>query len=114
MKPLLVTYYAAPPFFARKFVNEEYCRFFDVKPEQVIGRSCLESTPEPKREQVAKKIDYCVENDSVLVSVETSIKPDGTTSLIRWVDIPVKDRTGKIVEILALCRIDARSVTDER
>jgi PAS domain-containing protein len=99
---ILVTFYVDPPFFTRKFVNEEYCRFFSVKPQQVIGRSCLKSTPQKNREQVCRKIDYCVENDAVLVSVEASIKPDGTSSLIRWVDIPVKDKTGKIIEILAI------------
>lgn len=99
---ILVTYYADPPLFTRKFVNEEYCRFFSVRPEQVVGRSCLESTPEQNRGRVIKKIDYCIENDAVLVSVETSMKTDGTASLVRWVDVPVKDRTGKIIEILAI------------
>lgn len=113
---ILVTYYVDPPFFTRKFVNEEYCRFFNVNLEQVVGRSCLESTPDKNRKQVRKKIDYCVENDAVLVSVEPSIKPDGTSSLVRWVDIPVKDKTGKIIEILAIGTpmADRRKTSDRR
>ena len=101
-KAILVTYYADPPFFTRKSVNEEYCRFFNVRPEQVIGRSCLETTPERNRSQVQKKIETCVENDAVVVTIETTLLPDGTTSLIRWVEAPVKDRTGKIIEIVAI------------
>ncbi len=113
---ILVTYYTDPPFFTRKFVNEEYCSFFNVKWEQVVGRSCLESTPEQNREQVCKKIDYCIDNDAVLISVESSIKPDGTASLIRWVDVPIKDRTGKIIEMLAVGTPmqDRRKTSDRR
>ena len=113
---ILVTYYADPPFFTRKFVNEEYCRFFSVKAQQVVGRSCLESTPEKNRQQVRQKIDYCIENDAVLVSVEPNIMPDGTTTLMRWVDIPVKDRTGKIIEMLAIGTpmSDRRKTADRR
>ena len=101
-KAILVTYYADPPFFTRKFVNQEYCEFFNVTPKQVVGQSCLETTPEKNRDQVVKKIENCVENDTVLISIETAIKPDGSTCLIRWVDTPVKDRTGKIIEIVAV------------
>jgi PAS domain S-box-containing protein len=101
-KTILVTYYADPPFFTRKSVNREYCEFFNVRPEQVIGRSCLETTPDKSRDQVQKKIENCVESDTVLISIETAIKPDGTTALIRWVDTPVKDKTGKIIEIVAV------------
>lgn len=101
-KALLVTYYADPPFFTRKSVNEEYCRFFKVRPEQVIGRSCLETTPEKNRSHVQKKIEACIENDAVLVSIEPTLMSDGTTALMRWVEAPVKDRTGKIIEIVAI------------
>ena len=101
-KAILVTYYVDPPFFTRKYVNQEYCEFFSVRPEQVIGRSCLETTPEKNHGQVQKKIENCVENDTVLISIETAIKPDGTTCLMRWVDTPVKDKTGKIIQIVAI------------
>jgi len=100
--PIMVTYYADPPVFTRGSVNDEYCRFFDVIPEQVIGRSCLETVPENNREQVHKKIEYCIQNDAVLISIESVIKPNGTISVIRWVDVPVKDRTGKIIKMLAI------------
>ncbi|MBI5581451.1 MAG: PAS domain-containing protein [Deltaproteobacteria bacterium] len=101
-KAIMVTYYVDPPFFTRKSVNEEYCRFYNVRPEQVIGRSCLETTPEKNRNQVQKKIEACVENDAVLVTIEPTMMPDGTASLIRWVEAPVKDRTGKIIEVVAV------------
>jgi PAS domain S-box-containing protein len=99
---MLVTYYADPPFFTRKSVNQEYCKFFNVTPEQVIGRSCLETTPDKNRDQVQKKIENCVESDTVLISIEPAIKPDNTIALIRWVDTPVKDKTGTIIEIVAV------------
>jgi PAS domain S-box-containing protein len=101
-KPLLVTYYADPPFFTRASVNDEYCKFFGVKREQVLGRSCLETTPEIYREKVREKIDHCIQNNAVRDSVETVIKPDGTTALIRWVETPVKDKTGKIIKMAAI------------
>ncbi|MBI5578599.1 MAG: PAS domain-containing protein [Deltaproteobacteria bacterium] len=101
-RAILVTYYADPPFFTIKFVNQEYCELFNVKPEQVVGRSCLERAPAEHRDQVQKKIEDCIENDTILVSIEPAIKSRGTTFLIRWVDAPVKDKTGKIIELIAV------------
>lgn len=101
-KAILVTYYADPPFFTRASVNEEYCRFFGVRPELVLGRSCLETSPETFREKVREKIEQCIQTDSVLESVETVIKPDGTCSILRWLETPIKDKTGKIVKMVAV------------
>lgn len=101
-KPILVTFYADPPYFTRRSVNDEYCKFFDVKPEQVIGRSCLETIPENNREQVREKIESCIQNDTVLVSVEAAIKTDDKIGVIRWVVVPVKDSMGKIIKMVAM------------
>jgi PAS domain S-box-containing protein len=101
-KPLLVSFYADPPFFTRNFVNDEYCKFFDVKSEQVLGRSCLDSTPENNLNRVRKKLVNCIQKDAVLESVEASIKSDGTTAVIRWIDTPVKDNKGHIIKIVAV------------
>jgi PAS domain S-box-containing protein len=113
---LLVAYYADPPFFTRKFVNQAYCSFFGVKAEQAIGRSCLETSLEENREQVRKKLEYCIKNNAVLVSVEPVIKSDGTISLVRWVDVPAKDKTGKIIELISIGSLsqDRRKREDRR
>jgi PAS domain S-box-containing protein len=97
-----VSYFPDDPIFTRKQVNDEYCRFLGAAPEDLIGRSCLESTPEKNREHIRRKLRYCFQNDAVLVSVESSLKADGSLALIRWIDIPVKDKTGTIVEMLAI------------
>jgi|PlaIllAssembly_1097288.scaffolds.fasta_scaffold20831_2 PAS domain S-box-containing protein len=99
---ILVSYLPDAPKFTRKWVNEEYCNFFDVCPEDVIGVSCLESTPEDRRSDVRKKIQYCIRTNGVLVSVETNQKADGRFVLIRWADVPVTDNFGKIMELLAI------------
>lgn len=99
---ILATYNADPPLFTRKSVNKEYCRFFEVTPEQVVGRSCLESTPKTHKEKVGQKLHYCMETDSVMVSVEPVVRPNGSNAVIRWVDVPVKDRRGEIVELIAI------------
>lgn len=112
---ILVTFYADPPFFTRRSVNNEYCEFFRVKPEQVIGRSCLETTPENNREQVRKKIEKCIQDDEVLVTVEPVIKADDKIGVIRWVVVPVKDRTGRIIKLLAIgLPIPDRRKTEDR
>lgn len=99
---ILVSYLPDTPKFTRKWVNEAYCNFFDVCPEDVIGFSCLDSTPEARRIDVRKKIQYCIKTNGVSVSVETNLRIDGHLVLIRWADVPVTDTSGKIMELLAI------------
>jgi PAS domain S-box-containing protein len=99
---ILVSYLPDDPIFTRKLVNDEYCRFFGVAAEDVTGRSCLQSTPDNKRLNVRQKLRYCIQNDAVLVSIERNLLANGSLALIRWIDIPVKDKAGSIVELLAI------------
>jgi PAS domain S-box-containing protein len=99
---ILVSYLPDAPKFTRKWVNDAYCNLFEVGLEDVIGFSCLESTPEERRSDVRKKIRYCIRTNAVLVSVETNLKADGRLMLIRWADVPVTDSFGGIMELLAI------------
>jgi len=99
---ILVSYLPDAPKFTRKWVNEAYCNFFNACPEDVIGFSCLDSTPEDRRLDVQKKIQYCIRTNGVLVSVETNLRADGRPVLIRWADVPVTDSAGRILELLAI------------
>ena len=99
---ILVSYLPDAPAFTRKWVNEAYCNFFGVCPEDVIGFSCLESTREDRRSDVQKKIQHCIRTNGVLVSVETNLRSDGRLALIRWADVPVADSSGQIMELLAI------------
>jgi len=99
---ILVSYLPDNPIFTRKRVNDEYCRFFGVAAEVVQGRSCLESTPLNKRQSVRQKLSSCLQKNVLSVSVEKNLKADGSSALIRWIDIPVTGNTGNIVEMLAI------------
>lgn len=99
---ILVSYLPDDPTFTRIWVNEAYCRFFGVCFEDVIGFSCLESTPEDRRSDVRKKIQHCIRTNEVLFSVETNQKSEDRLVLIRWADVPVTDSSGRIMELLAI------------
>ncbi len=99
---ILVSYLPDDPRFTRKWVNEAYCDFFGVGPEDVIGSSCLDSTPAARRSDVRQKIQYSIQTNGVLVSVETNLKSDGRLVLVRWADVPVTNRSGKVIELLAI------------
>jgi hypothetical protein len=62
---ILVSYLPDAPAFTRKWVNEAYCIFFGVCPEDVIGFSCLESTREDRRSDVRKKSSLIPSKDTV-------------------------------------------------
>jgi PAS domain S-box-containing protein len=113
---IIVTYSPDYPHFTRKWVNEVYCRLFGVTSEQVIGKSCLDSTPEESRAEVVQKIQQCIERDEVLTSFEANRKPDGTVLLFRWVEVPVKGENGRIEEMIAIGipLPDRRAKTDRR
>lgn len=101
-KRCIVQYLPDHPVYTRKSVNKFYCKLFGVTPEQVTGRSCLESTPEVEREKAIKKIRKCIRRRADLPSTEISLRPDGSRLLIRWVDVPITDDKGKVVEIYAV------------
>ncbi|HEU0292514.1 MAG TPA: PAS domain S-box protein [Anaerolineales bacterium] len=95
----------------RTFVNEAYCRYFDITSEQALSTSFLPLIVEEDREAVEAKI---VRLKSGAASIETDIhrviKPDGSIGWQEWTDRAIRDETGQVIEFQSV----GRDVTERR
>jgi PAS domain S-box-containing protein len=100
----------------RTFVNEAYCRYWDIPYEQGIARNFLFHIPEEDRPFVEAKISHL---DSGVSNVETEIhqviKPDGSIAWQEWTDHAIRDEWGNLIEIHSVGRdITERKQAEER
>jgi len=95
----------------RTFVNEAYCRYFGITPEEAISSSFMPLIVEEDRRAVAEKMERLM---SSAVSSETEIhrviKPDGRIGWQEWTDKAIRNETGQIVEFQSV----GRDVTDRK
>lgn len=80
-------------------MNARYCAFFGVEPNEVIGREATSETVEELKGLVAKKLRQVVAEKTTLISTEKVMLRSGGTALLRWVDMPIVDDSGTVIEI---------------
>jgi PAS domain S-box-containing protein/putative nucleotidyltransferase with HDIG domain len=95
----------------RTFVNDAYCRYFGITPEQAIGTSFLSLVVEEDRPAVSMKMDRLISGE---VDIETEIhgviKPDGSIGWQEWTDRAIRDESGQVVE----CQSVGRDITERK
>lgn len=100
---------------SRVFVNEAYCRYFDITPEQAYGTNFMPLIVEEDRSAVEQKIIRLLSGD---VNAETDIhrviRPDGSIGWQEWTDQVLYDETGKPIEIQSVGRdVTERKLAEE-
>jgi PAS domain S-box-containing protein len=89
----------------RTFVNEAYCRYWNLSYEQALAVNFLFHIAEEDRPDVEEKIARL---HSGTVSAETEIhrviKPDGTIAWQEWTDQGIRDEWGKLIEVQSVGR----------
>jgi PAS domain S-box-containing protein len=87
------------------FVNEAYCRYFGVTPEQVVASNFMPIIVEEDREAVEAKLSRLI---SGAVPAETDIhrvlRADGSVGWQEWVDQAIYDEAGGIIEFQSVGR----------
>ena len=95
----------------RTFVNEAYCRYFGLTPEQALSASFISQVAEEDRRDIEEKIARL---KSGLVDSETEIhrviRPDGSVGWQEWTDQAVRDTAGNVVEFQSV----GRDVTERK
>lgn len=99
----------------RTFVNEAYCRYWDITSEEALSRNFLFHTAEEHRPDIEEKISRF---NSGKTESETEIyqitRPDGTLAWQEWTDTAIRDEWGKLIEIQSVGRdITARKRAEE-
>jgi PAS domain S-box-containing protein len=93
----------------RTFVNEAYCRYFGLTPEQALSSSFMPLIAEEDRQAIEEKIAR-LSSGAVVSETETHrvIKPDGRVAWQEWTDQAIHNEMGQIVEFQSI----GRDVTD--
>jgi PAS domain S-box-containing protein len=99
----------------RTYVNEAYCRYWNIPPEQALARNFLFHTTEENRPDLEEKISRFnsgkAENETKIYQIT---RPDGTIAWQEWTDTAIRDEWGKLIEIRSVGRdITARKRAEE-
>jgi PAS domain S-box-containing protein len=99
----------------RTFVNEAYCRYFDITFEQAISSSFISQVVSEDRAAIEEKISRL---KSGAVNGETDIhrvmKPDGSIGWQEWTDSVIRSESGQVVELQSVGRdITERKLAEE-
>jgi PAS domain S-box-containing protein len=81
------------------FVNNAYCRYFNARPEELIGRSFLELIPEAQHADVRAFHEELMRTKQSAVYEHQVIRPDGSLRWQFWTDTAVVDENGGVVTV---------------
>ncbi len=80
------------------FVNQQYCRYFDKRKDQLIGFNFFQFVPEEDREDVRKHFSSLTAAKPAVTYEHKVTAPDGTTRWQRWTDRALFDESGRPTE----------------
>jgi PAS domain S-box-containing protein len=92
------------------FVNQAYCRYFGVQPEDLLGNSFMPLIPEVDREIFQEQYASLSAEKPVFTCEHRVILPSGEIRWQQWIDRAIFDANGEIVEYQAA----GRDVTDRK
>ena len=83
------------------FVNDEFCRYFDIRRADVIGRSLGELLTDVNLSE-AKKLYTTLSADNPVINLELRIRINAEERWQRWIGQGLYDEQGNISEIQAI------------
>ncbi len=96
------------------FVNDAYCCFFRKTRKELLGRPFLELIPPEARAAALDAVDALVRDPHIASHEHAVVLPDGTMGWHEWVDHPILDSTGKVIEFQGVGRdLTARHRAEE-
>ena len=90
------------------FVNEAYCRYFDKKCSEIIGKKFIPEIPPEDQARVREHFGSLTRDHPVLTIDHRIIMQDGTIRWQRWVDRAIFDERGVLFEYQTV----GRDITD--
>jgi len=87
------------------FVNDSYCKFFDKKREDLIGKRFLYFVPEEEHNIIFDRLKSVTQGNSVTRYSHKVISPDGNYIEQKWIDKAFFDEYGKIKFFQSKCHL---------
>ncbi|MCU0545258.1 MAG: PAS domain S-box protein [Oscillatoriaceae cyanobacterium Prado104] len=92
------------------FVNQAYCQYFDLQPEDLLGKSFIPLIPEEDRALVTDLYASISPENPFFTCEHRVILPGGEIRWQQWTDRAIFDETGQILEYQAV----GRDVSDRK
>ena len=83
------------------FVNQEYCKYFGKKYDELIGTNVQSTMPEENSENIVSDITLLSAGSPILASEKKSIKHDGEVRWVRWTNRALFDDKERITSYQA-------------
>jgi len=97
------------------FVNEAYCKQFDMKEDELIDRKFIELIPEDEHNDVFEKIKNITPENPTQTYSHKVIYGEANTAYQEWTDYGIFDENGNIIEIQSVGRdITAEKKAEEK
>ncbi|MEN6395209.1 MAG: PAS domain S-box protein [Methanoregula sp.] len=91
------------------FVNEAYCRYFNLKRDEILGHRFRPQIPVEDQEHVKQFFASLSPENPIAIIEHRIIMPDGTLRWQRWSDRAIFDTSGNVIEYQSV----GRDITDE-
>lgn len=85
-------------------VNSAYCHYFNMKEEDLLGRSMLDCFPEPERLVVKEKLMSLTGKNPVVTYRHRVKRPDGTTGWQERTDRAIFNSRGRVAAYQSIAR----------
>jgi PAS domain S-box-containing protein len=86
------------------FVNDAYCRHFGSARGELLGRRFIELIPEPERPRVLERVQSLIADIGTVSYMHQATMSDGSVRWQQWLDHPIVDAEGKVVEVQGIGR----------
>ena len=97
------------------FVNDAYCRYFGVREEEVVGTSFLRFVAPEHLERARAHVRDLLDHPRTVEYTHKVIRTDGQVVWNEWVDIPILNESGQVVEFQSVGRdITRRKEVEEQ
>ncbi len=80
------------------FVNDEYCAYFGLTREELLGTSFLARLPKKERKQIDAKLSHLSPKKPTVAYEYLSIGPNGNKRWHHWVDQALFNEQGDLIE----------------
>lgn len=100
----------------RTFINEAYCHYFGLTHEEAMNTDFISLVYEEDRSMVLDNISNTRDSDKNTKNkgIHRVIRADGTIGWNEWIDTPIRDKNGEIIEYQSVGRDITERVQTER
>ncbi len=92
------------------FVNGAYCRYFQKRPEELLGKSFMPLIPEEDQAKVEHAVASLSPQNPVVTYSHRVYSPDGSICWMEWTDRALYDAKGNLVELQSV----GRDITEQK